>query len=548
MKIDSLHDAPIEPLRFTVTCTQVHSNVVAGFYCFLCLGSDNRKGLPTQWAQGLRALGKIVNKEGGPKYGDKWRVKVEVKVVFSESINKEAFLVKAPTAYAAFSKMPVIGLSSYSNQTIQQIKTTEPAQDIQALLYSIEAAHPGCKAQIELNYPELITLFDYMPPELEGGSFYAENGTSIITETKREKIEGLDKPESTGWDEYPLDSVFVRKEQRAVVEVVKRINADRFILNPDFQRDFIWSIKKQSKLIESCLMRLPLPVFYVAEGKDGRIIVVDGLQRLYTFKRYLNNDFSLNKLGEGPEYVSQGIQLVGKRFSDLPLNLQERIEDTQLTLYILDAKAPERAKLDIFDRVNSGEPLARQQMRNCLFNGPATRWLRKAADSQGFLDATGRSLNKKSMRDREVVNRFCAFRLLGVKQYRSDMDDFLARVLEKMNNMSEQELDELFEAFLNSMNINYLLFDKHAFRKSLEVKSKWAARTVINIALFDVCSVLFAPLEKNFVNEKEDQLIDRISGLLNHAEFFNAITYGTNGLLQVKTRFKMMDEVISEVV
>jgi len=56
-----------------------------------------------------------------------------------------------------------------------------------------------------------------------------------------------------------------------------RINNDRYDLNPDFQRDYLWDVGKQSRLIESCVMRIPLPVFYVAEAKDGRIIVVDGL-------------------------------------------------------------------------------------------------------------------------------------------------------------------------------------------------------------------------------------------------------------------------------
>ena len=196
-----------------------------------------------------------------------------------------------------------------------------------------------------------------------------ENDQNIPIEKNGEEIEGLDTSESIGWGDYPLDSVFVRKEQRTVSEVVKRIEAQRFILNPDFERDFVWSIKKQSRLIESCLMRIPLPVLYVAEAKDGRIIVVDGLQRLTTFIRYLNNEFGLSKLGDGKEDAPRDNPLLGKRFSDLPVNLQERVEDTQLTLYILDSKAPQRAKLDIFERVNSGEPLARQQMRNCLFNG-----------------------------------------------------------------------------------------------------------------------------------------------------------------------------------
>ena len=106
-------------------------------------------------------------------------------------------------------------------------------------------------------------------------------------------VEGADYAQGTGWGEYPLDSVFVRTEQRTVSEVVKRIKNERFILNPDFQRDFVWSTDKQSRLIESCLMRIPLPVFYVAEAQDGRIIVVDGLQRLTSFYRFMNNAFSL---------------------------------------------------------------------------------------------------------------------------------------------------------------------------------------------------------------------------------------------------------------
>ena len=106
-----------------------------------------------------------------------------------------------------------------------------------------------------------------------------------------DEVEGLDSTASLGWGEYPLDSVFVRTEIRTVGEVVKRIKAGRYVLNPDFQRDFLWPIDKQSKLIESCLMRLPLPVFYVAEAQDGRIIVVDGLQRLFTFFRFMENEF-----------------------------------------------------------------------------------------------------------------------------------------------------------------------------------------------------------------------------------------------------------------
>ena len=361
-----------------------------------------------------------------------------------------------------------------------------------------------------------------------------------------EEVEGLDTSESIGWGDYPLDSVFVRQEQRTVIEVIKRIKAERFILNPDFQRDFVWPIKKQSRLIESCLMRIPLPVFYVAEAKDGRIIVVDGLQRLTTFLRYLNDEFALSKLGEGKEDAPQENLLLGKKFSDLPINLRERVEDTQLTLYILDSKAPQRAKLDIFERVNSGEPLARQQMRNCLFNGPATIWLREASESSSFINATGGSLSKKTMRDREAINRFCAFKLLGFRKYKGDMDDFLAKCLEMMNETSSEKLETLKGDFHKAMESNYLLFDRHAFRKSLASRNQLAPRYVINIALFDVCSVILSDLEMAFVEDNKEEIRDVIINLLNEGVFIHAITYSTNSLKQVSTRFKMMEYAIKE--
>ena len=130
-------------------------------------------------------------------------------------------------------------------------------------------------------------------------------------------IEGLDESESVGWGEYPIDSVFIRTEQRTVGEVVKRIKDGRYILNPDFQRDFVWSLKQQSRLIESCLMRIPLPVFYVAEAEDGKIIIIDGLQRLTTFNKYINNEFSLSKLGDGREKAKHKPFPLSK-FKDLP--------------------------------------------------------------------------------------------------------------------------------------------------------------------------------------------------------------------------------------
>ena len=186
------------------------------------------------------------------------------------------------------------------------------------------------------------------------------------------------------------------------------------------------------------------------------MIVVDGLQRLSTFKRFFDNELKL-KLKDRPE-------LDGKRFRELAPKLQNRIEDCNLILYIIDSQVPERARLDIFERVNGGVALTRQQMRNCLFMGDATRFLRDEARAELFLDATGRSLDSRTMRDREFVNRFCAFQTIDIKEYKGDMDDFLAMALKGMNNGSVA-LESLSSQLRTTLGNNLYLFGKHAFRK-----------------------------------------------------------------------------------
>lgn len=362
-------------------------------------------------------------------------------------------------------------------------------------------------------------------------------------DSKFEEPEGVDDPFDTGWGDYPLDAVFVRTEPRTVGDVVDRIDRQRYILDPDFQRDFVWQVPKQSKLIESCIMRIPLPVFYVAEAPDGRIIVVDGLQRLTTFYRFMNNQFRLTGLGSNDPDAKHPLE--GKFFDDLSVNLQERVADTPLTMYILDAKAPERARLDIFERVNSGEPLTRQQMRNALYNGPATNWLKEAAASPIFRNATGRSLNARTMRDREAINRFCAFKLLGPNAYRGDMDTFLAQGLSTLASASDDERKGLRSQFEEAMSLNAALFGEHAFRKSL-ASGPYATRSVINISLFEVCAVAMAGLG-TLDAERRTYLRDATIELLSDATFANAITYSTNSTRQVRERFGRMDKVVSEL-
>ena len=356
----------------------------------------------------------------------------------------------------------------------------------------------------------------------------------LVENIEIEEPEGLDENDKS-LGNYPIDDLLIRHDSRTIHDVIRRIDQKRYIMDPDFQRDFIWPEDKQSKLIESVIMRIPLPVFYMAEDDEGRMVVVDGLQRLSTFQRFIKGELKLR--------LADQSELNGQRFTDLSSKLQNRIEDCNLIFYIIDSKVGERARLDIFERVNGGMPLTRQQMRNCLFMGQATRFLKEEAQSEIFLETTGGSLNKNSMRDREFVNRFCAFRILDLEQYHGDMDEFLAESLREMNKLEESELSQLSCDFRRGLSNNYMLFNRHAFRKHEPEQER---RSILNASLWDVMCTGLSRYTEDQVKACEHSLRNEFYALLQEEEFNTAITYGTNDTKRVKRRFldtrKMFEE------
>jgi len=358
-----------------------------------------------------------------------------------------------------------------------------------------------------------------------------------MPDRENEIIEGLDDSSELSLGDYPIDTVLIRNEPRTVFDVIRRIEKNGYVMDPDFQREFIWPEDKQSKLIESVLMRIPLPVFYLAENSRGQMVVVDGLQRLSTFQRFLNNELKLRLKNQS--------ELDGKRFSDLSPKLQNRVEDCNLILYLIDAKVPAQALLDIFERVNSGVPLTRQQMRNCLYMGNATKFLKAEATSSLFLNATGESLTQKTMRDREFVNRFLAFKTLSLNEYKGDMDEFLAKSLEYANNKNEDFFDKLSSDFRRSMRNNIIVFGKHAFRK---YNDKNSTRSVINASLWDVMSVVMSDIPEQIVDAKKHAIEDNIKELFHSERFHQSISLGTSQVNKVKYRFDQVSNSIKQAI
>jgi hypothetical protein len=353
-----------------------------------------------------------------------------------------------------------------------------------------------------------------------------------------EGLEGYEASPAGSLDGYPLDELAIRDERRTAEDVVRRIEQGRFVMDPDFQRGFVWDISKQSRLIESILMRIPLPVFYVAEDAKGRLIVVDGRQRLTSLQRFFNGELKLDLEGR-PD-------LNGMKFSHLDVRLQNRVQDCQLLFYIIDHAVPERARLDIFERVNGGEKLTRQQMRNAIYSGPATVLLREEAESELFREATGGSLKPGNMQDRELVNRFCSFDLLPLKDYRGDMDKWLATSLTLLNQADHETRSAVRERLRRGLRNNLVTFGQHAFRKL--PKDGSTRRSLINASLFDVMSTGLARFDEELVSARKTDLIQALRQRLEDQRFQRAITYGPNTPKEVRTRFEIGHGMVEEVL
>jgi len=168
------------------------------------------------------------------------------------------------------------------------------------------------------------------------------------TETARQGAsKAVDSPKSIAEVEgdfrardYPLDSLSIRSDLRTLREVIRQVRKGFYIM--DFPEDLVWDEQRQSRLIESVLMRIPLPIFYLSENPDGKQVVMDGRQRLTTFQRFFENKLPLHLERD---------ELRGKTFDELPPKLQNRFEDTMLTVHIVDAKVPDYVKLDIITRI-----------------------------------------------------------------------------------------------------------------------------------------------------------------------------------------------------
>lgn len=346
----------------------------------------------------------------------------------------------------------------------------------------------------------------------------------------------------------PFDPTKIRIETKPLTVdlLVKRIREDEIDLATSFQRRAgLWSDHAQSRLVESLLTRIPLPAFYMDASDEDHWLVVDGLQRLTVFRRFIiDQELALSNL----EFLTS---YNGKKFSQLPRSLQRRIEETQVTAYLIQPGTPPEVKFNIFKRINTGGvPLSPQEIRHALNQGPAAEMLEDLAEEDVFQTVAGQFLRDGRMTDRECVLRFLAFVISPYEQYGAsrDLDGFLNEQMRRLNDMPQSERDTLEQRFVRSMRAAEKLFGDDAFRKRYREDDR---RKPINKALFEAWSVNLDRLgdaELSQAVQRRAAVRAAFIRLMANREFEAAISQGTGDVRKVQLRFGEIATLLKEVL
>jgi hypothetical protein len=363
------------------------------------------------------------------------------------------------------------------------------------------------------------------------------------------------------------NDIKVKTQPLTLGDIIERLEYKEIKLYSEFQRSpDLWNNTKKSRLIESILLRLPIPTFYFDGSDDNKWEVIDGLQRISTLRSFaIHKKLKLENLQFLKEYDDYTYDM-------LPRELQRRIKTFPITVYILEKGTPDEVKYNIFSRLNQGGlELTAQELRNALHQGMPANLVAdlvrgeneayrddndnkviKEATEEGrlFVKVTEGRIKTLRMEDRDFATRFVSFYLTNYNNYVPDMDTFMSRGMKKIYDLTDNEISQLKTDYKKALNAAYSIFESDAFRKRYNMND---GRKPINKALFDSLSVSFAKLSDEqckILIAKKTVFRDKLIGLHNSSDgkFLRALTQGTALKVNVIQRFSDIERIINETI
>lgn len=330
------------------------------------------------------------------------------------------------------------------------------------------------------------------------------------------------------------------------LETVRRMVDEGAIdITPAYQRRERWTPTKQSALIESFLLNIPVPPIYLAEDEFGRYSVIDGKQRLTAIRDFMAGDLVLSQMQELSD-------LEGFKFPQLPAELKNALTVRPYirAVTLLKQSDPE-LKYEVFTRLNTGgEPLNAQEIRNVAFRGSLNQLIYQLAEAAFLrqqLKITGsRSSAYRNMDDAEYVLRFLTLREHWQSfsgDLRRSMDDFMR----SHRDVGGERLAALRDSFLTALEGCRRLWGHHAFQRPSE--AGWRAQSLAGMYDAQMVAVALIPGESvSYLANNSEAVQTATRGLFEDRQFEEAVREGTNTPSRIRYRIDMMRQTLNSLL
>ena len=365
--------------------------------------------------------------------------------------------------------------------------------------------------------------------------------------------------------EIPISErkIITQPSEPTINSLIDKIDKGKLVVRSLFQRKYVWEKQPviKSRLIESVILNVPIPIVYTAEDKQtGKELVIDGQQRLLTFHGFKNNQFKLKGLtilkelnGYKFNDLSNKNDPVIKKISDKMEDLQDSFCDRPLRVVKILKESHPDIKFEIFERLNRGSvKLNDQELRNCIYRGSFNELLKELAENKDFLRMQGLKNTHSRMLDIERILRFFALCDKGERNYKSPQKKFLNDYMLEKQNIGEAEANKKKELFKKCVEICQTVFGNAAYKRVFpgndETPNGYIDKS-LNQGIFDVHMCGFMEYNKRDVIPRSQEIKEAFLKLVtSNDKFIETIEIGTYGTAQVKLRMETWVGKLREVM
>ena len=338
-----------------------------------------------------------------------------------------------------------------------------------------------------------------------------------------------------GEDDEEEDFQFPPAERKVItqpldlsVQTLHEQWTNKLLVLPDIQREYVWDNAKASRLVESLLLNIPIPVLYFAETEEAKYEIFDGHQRVRSIVNYLNGVFPLTGLAVLREYR-------GQRFSELPEREQRFLRMRTLRTILISIESHQNMKFEIYERLNTGSiSLNAQELRNSIYRGPFNDLLHELAKFPPFRALIGSKQPRRRMVDEEAILRFFAMRD-KIAIYRTPLKKFLNTFMGEKRSAAPQQIDDYRTTFIRTIDTATALLGNSAFR--VLGPDSQPAEPAVNRALLET-QLLASSWAANPPLPNGVAVRARVALLFNDAQFVDAVQRATGDRSRTLTRVR----------